>query len=140
VNSRDSFVREFRMKFSSWVFTCGVLTSWRSDRLINQNQDSHAKGKTLGVQQGMKLVVESHWLWAVKTDCNYEEVPVNPIMRSRTHCYLSRYSTHMAVFYLFEVTVHIPFRRISNDILQKFGVFSVCPSIFPHVFSQSEKG
>jgi hypothetical protein len=26
LNSRDSFVREFRRQFSSWVFNCGVLT------------------------------------------------------------------------------------------------------------------
>jgi hypothetical protein len=37
--------------------------------------------KTLVVQQGMKRVVDSHWLWAVIIDCNCKEVPINSNLR-----------------------------------------------------------
>jgi hypothetical protein len=40
-------------------------------------------------QQGMKGVLYSHWLWAVIIDFNCKEVPVNPIIQSRTRYYSS---------------------------------------------------
>jgi hypothetical protein len=66
--SRNSFVREF----SVWALT------------------HHSGREELVVQRGMERVVDSNWLCVVVTDCNCEEVPMNPIIISSTHCYSLR--------------------------------------------------
>jgi hypothetical protein len=72
VNSRDqseipeTFVRQtsFVREFNVWA---GILRS----SFVTVEE------KTLVIQQGMERVVDSHWLWAVITDCNCKELLIN---------------------------------------------------------------
>jgi hypothetical protein len=43
--------------------------SWRSDRFVNQNQVSHSGRE----HTRSKVVLGSHWLWAVINDCNCKD-------------------------------------------------------------------
>jgi hypothetical protein len=68
--------------------------------------------KTLVVQQGMERVVDIHWLWAVIIDCNYKEVPINPIIESRTHYYSSRNPEYVIIWLcLLVLSNNIKFRK-----------------------------
>jgi hypothetical protein len=64
--------------------------SWRSDRLVNQNQVCHGRREdTLSLVRNGG-VLDGHWLWTVIIVCNCKEVPINPIIQSTTHYYQSR--------------------------------------------------
>jgi hypothetical protein len=61
--------------------------SWRSDLYLNQNKVSHSRREHTHSPLTNGASLGRHWLWAVLIDCNCKEVPINPIIQSRT-CYI----------------------------------------------------
>jgi hypothetical protein len=88
-DSRRSVAREFRISlFSRGVIASGQrkLRKWPI-RKSEPSQSRRREGPRVPVRIGASL---SHWLWAHIIECNCKEVPINPIIQSRTRYYSSR--------------------------------------------------
>jgi hypothetical protein len=104
MNSRYSFVKEFRRQFHGSVFICGVLTSGqrklkkrrtcKSEPSQSRRREDTRSPARKEASRRQSLIVRCH------NDCNCKKVPINPIIKSRTHCYQSRNPEYMTVYKL----------------------------------------